>query len=692
MGARNSVTSLLAIVNFSCAPRTFTLYSVHTNPYFPPRQLRDLVKINQTLEKRRTNTTLPASPPSAGNPLAHSPHSSNNSAERFPRDVRAGDEEPPITGLAPRRARPLTGISEGDETFAAAQAGYLLPHNNHDSHALQRNSQHLQHPLNPFDDRASVATDDNNSFVSSSTNVIPIAFVPSHPTPVGATGTSAARGVGGAQTLQAARERAAFNGRLRVGIATAAGQQGQASLSAGLAPPVSAAPSRPARSPDLDLRLTPNTPQNGIETLLATDPYGDGQKNRASFATTRSTAPSYMSGASSVGGMMDAPVIMTSRQVHMGVRQAAEVVRMPSQQTEEEGYLTVPGAQDETEDDMRTPTGAMFRRSRPESSTASSFATFAIGDGPGAVGNPFDDPIQGHVGGSTRPDIRASSSTSVSASTAGMGEEHRLQPQRSTATFGEPQFSSPRATYASSITTDATDDGRSAHHGQGDLRFSMGSLAGSSHHQPYARDSVSTQGGNGTIGEVRKAHVGGQAQAAPTAWSTRGSSSLAFATAAASDDEDYSMPLARPRPGFAAHTPQQSQEYGGGRESMMSGRSDDSFLNAIIPPKFNHSSALGTPTMVNDSPSSGRIQRLPTSLSTETFSSPSAHFIRPGPGASPAAGQRNLTQQESPTPSPSKQGSESRHTLGLSGFEFQIGDEEDTELPPPLPIPGHRWG
>ncbi|KAJ9127485.1 hypothetical protein QFC24_000894 [Naganishia onofrii] len=659
--------------------------------------LRDLVKVNQQLEKRRTNTTLPASPPTAGNPLTHSPHSSNNSAERFPRDVRAGEDEPPAhTGLAPRRARPLTGISEGDETFAAAQAGYLLADDN-DSRALQRNSQHLQHPLNPFDDRASVATDDNTSFVSSSTNVIPIAFVPSHPTPVGGIGPSAARGVGapgaGAQsTLQAARERAAVSGRLRVGIAASVpGQPSLANLSAGLAPLVSAAPSRPARSPDLDLRLTPNTPQNGIETLLTTDPYGHGQKNsRASFATTRSAAPSFMSGTSSVGGMMDAPVIMTSRQVHMGVRQAAEVVRIPHQQAEEEGFLAVPGAQEKIEDDMRTPTGTMFRRSRPESSDASSFATFAIGDGPGAVGNPFTDPV--HYG---YKDVRASSSTSISVSTTGMGEEHRLQPQRSTATFGEPQSSNPRATYASSVITNITDDGQSAHHAQGgDLRFSMGSLAGSSHHhQPYARDSVSTQGGSGTIGEARRVYVGTQGHAAPTAWQTRGSSSLAFATSAAANEEDYSMPLARPRPGFAADSPYQGQEYGaGGRESMMSGRSDDSFLNAIIPPKFNHSSALGTTSITSgDSPSSGRVQHLPTSLSTETFSSPSALFIRPGPGTSSITGQRNRAQQESPTPSPSKQASDARHTLGLSGFEFQIGDEEDAELPPPLPVADHKW-
>ncbi|KAJ9096320.1 hypothetical protein QFC21_005140 [Naganishia friedmannii] len=633
---------------------------------------------------------LPSSPPTAGNPLAQSPHSSNNSGERFPRDVRAGDDEPPSTGLAPRRARPLTGISEGDETFAAAQAGYLLPHNN-DSRALQRNSQHLQHPLNPFDDRASVVTDDNNSFVSSSTNVIPIAFVPSHPTPAGGIGPSAARGVGGAQTLEAARERAAVNGRLRLGIPAPAGQQEHTTLSAGLAPPVSAAPSRPARSPDLDLRLSPNTPQNGIETLLATDPYGNGQKNRASFATTRSTAPSFMSGTSSVGGMMDAPVIMTSRQVHMGVRQAAEVVRIPPQQAED-GYLTVPGVQEGADDDMRTPTGTMFRRSRPESSDASSFATFAIGDGPGAVtGNPFSDPV---AGGHGRTDVRASSSTSVSASTAEIGDACRLQPQRSTATFGEPHSANHRATYASSITTNTTEDGQSAHRGQGgDLRFSMGSLAGSSHHhQLYARDSMSTQGGNGSLGEARRAHVGVQPQAAPTAWQTRGSSSLAFAAATPGDEDDFSMPLARPRPGFAADSSQQGQEYrGGGRESMMSGRSDDSFLNAIIPPKFNHSSTLGTTAMAGDSPSSARVQRLPTSLSTETFSSPSAHFIRSGPGASPAAGERNFAQQDSPTPSPSKQASDSRHTLGLSGFEFQIGDVEDAELPPPLPAQGHRW-
>lgn len=505
-----------------------------------------------------------------------------STSERFPRDVRSSfDEEAaaPLGHPLASRGRPLTGISEGDEhRLSAQQQTYARPDG-----SGQRS--HLAHPSNPFDDRQSIATD-QLSFTSS-TNVIPIAFVPSHPPTTTTSGRGASHGNSlAAQTaLDVARERALKTGRLKVGIAVP--------------------PSRPARSPDLDLRLNPQSSNrldaNIMETLAVPEQGSHNNAQRLSVTTTRSAAPSFFSGTSEFAATgMDAPMIMTSRQVQLGIRQAADLVHIP-----------------------------------PSGGTA----------------DPFSD-----------------------------AHTPQLRSQRSTATFGGGARDHHLSHQSSAM---LSDDGRSAvsDTAGGDLRFSMGSLAGSN-----LRDSISTQGTGAlrdvVVGEARKINLGAMGMQPPTAWQTRGAPHVVPET------DGEAGPLARPRPGFATGSDvAQSGEQYGARESMMSGRSDDSFLNAIIPPKPNPSSTPGESPSKAPYTSSGLAQRLPTSMSTETFNSgalftgasPGKRYPPPPPQA--AQSPRRTTVGQNPL------ANESRHTLGLSGFEFQIGDNDEAEMEelPPLP-------
>ncbi|ODO00050.1 hypothetical protein I350_06674 [Cryptococcus amylolentus CBS 6273] len=90
------------------------------------------------------------------------------------------------------------------------------------------------------------------------------------------------------------------------------------------------APSRPARSPDLDLRLTPpNAPSVFDPGALRSPGAGSGNGNgnwRDSYLSGNSAAPSYFSGQSDF--QLDQPKIVTSRQVQVGRLQQAEVVNL----------------------------------------------------------------------------------------------------------------------------------------------------------------------------------------------------------------------------------------------------------------------------------------------------------------------------------------------------------------------------
>jgi hypothetical protein len=164
---------------------------------------------------------------------------------------------------------------------------------------LSRSGQH-----DPFDDGRSVATD-QMSF--GSTNVIPIAYVP--PSRDETDGAQDKMTAG--EKLDAAR-RALGSGFTRVGP-----------------------PTRPARSPDLDLRLRPangiNKPPTSYNHQELVETLGTGSRDlttsRASVLTTRtgvSAVPSFMSGSTEFA--YEAPQIVTRREVQTGVVQQAAVV------------------------------------------------------------------------------------------------------------------------------------------------------------------------------------------------------------------------------------------------------------------------------------------------------------------------------------------------------------------------------
>lgn len=84
------------------------------------------------------------------------------------------------------------------------------------------------------------------------------------------------------------------------------------------------APARPARSPDLDLRLSPalQAPPSSFQDLRSPTSSGN---YRDSYLSGNSGAPSYLSGSTDLH--MDAPKIVTSRQVQVGRLQQAEMVQ-----------------------------------------------------------------------------------------------------------------------------------------------------------------------------------------------------------------------------------------------------------------------------------------------------------------------------------------------------------------------------
>ncbi|KAL7408963.1 hypothetical protein BDY24DRAFT_245100 [Mrakia frigida] len=132
----------------------------------------------------------------------------------------------------------------------------------------------------PFSDQASVQTGDGFSFLSQSTNVIPISYVPSP--------TSAGNPISTSHSSYAV------------------------------------APNRPARSPDLDLGITrsgfPSTATKAGVAVPSAALVDDG----ASFNSRASVAPSFLS-FNSTNFALDTPTIST---VNFGVAQRANVVQL----------------------------------------------------------------------------------------------------------------------------------------------------------------------------------------------------------------------------------------------------------------------------------------------------------------------------------------------------------------------------
>ncbi|TYJ53881.1 hypothetical protein B9479_005503 [Cryptococcus floricola] len=217
------------------------------------------------------------------------------------------------------------------------------------------------------------------------------------------------------------------------------------------------APSRPARSPDLDLRLNPpNAPSAFDPGALRSPGSGAGSANwRDSYLSGNSAAPSYFSGQSDF--QLDQPKIVTSRQVQVGRLQQAEVVNFGA--GGREGVLSP--VRDEEDPFDRTP---------PAPGLSPSDASFC------STGERTLTPTNRKFGAS--PSASSASASASSPTTAngpnGNGQEERL---------------------------DAMSEGSS-----GDLRFSMGSL-------DY-RNSVSTMGTSRYLASAVTVPVLGHATAA----------------------------------------------------------------------------------------------------------------------------------------------------------------------------------
>ncbi|WVF68734.1 hypothetical protein IAT40_003506 [Kwoniella sp. CBS 6097] len=205
-------------------------------------------------------------------------------------------------------------------------------------------------------------------------------------------------------------------------------------------------PRRPARAPDLDLRLTvpgqsgPGAGGSSSAPPSAYDlrsPGGSSSQYRDSYLSGNSAAPSYWSGQSDVH--LDAPKIVTSKQVQIGRLQQAEVVQFGKPQ--------------------------MIERLGGQSSTL-----------PGGRLSPVHDvkenPFNGN-GNGNRDDLEPPSALSPTGSFQSGEATIRTLTPMSNRRFDEEEEEGLRSAEPSSA-------------GTGDLRFSMGSLA--------YRDSVSTMG------------------------------------------------------------------------------------------------------------------------------------------------------------------------------------------------------
>lgn len=344
----------------------------------------------------------------------------NSASGEFPSDVRPSMDTIGAMGAANGTQR---RVYEGEESINLTRNG-LMGRDGED----------------PFDDRRSIATD-QLSF--GSTNVIPIAYVPPSQGQAGE-GDKMTAG----ERLDAAR-RALGPGFNAVGP-----------------------PSRPARSPDLDLRLRPPMPGHQpptsfahpelVETLGPQGGNRDVNSSRASMLTTRtgvSVAPSFLSGSSAFES--EAPQIVTRRQVQTGVVQQAAVVDLSGNPASLGRNLTAGDARygwNSGEAGDRSP-GALSARSGMSGSS-----------------DPFDD---------KRAD-RASGNTFGHALDSVDGHERER---------GDDDTRGDHGTYGLGL-GNATDD----------LRFSMGSLAMGAGNP--SRDSMNSSMTGWSVGQVQV----GQAQ------------------------------------------------------------------------------------------------------------------------------------------------------------------------------------
>ncbi len=482
---------------------------------------------------------------------------------------------------------------------------------------LERDRRRDADGLNPFSDQQSIATD---ALSFGSTNVIPIAFVPpSQPGGGATTDTRAGKSsaADSAMALDAARrELAALRGGHPVGP-----------------------PTRPNRSPDLDLRLTHaaapgRLPDTGLEFLgnAYADPHNDARQSFQTSRTAASIAPSFFSSQTDLNG--DIPMILTSKQVQVGKREVAQEVQLDGQP----GSAHRLGVDTAVQGHGPASAGGSMTRS------PASFRSIASSTG----SDPFDE------------------SKAVKGGGGGFDSPRSLQHATSHATFGEAGYDPARSE-------------RSLTPASQDLRFSMGSLAFRGD-----RDSISTQGtGNVVVGEARKVFVGGGgASQLP-----RQGSSLHPPRA------PFSQPSAGPRESMMSGRSDADSLLGSFPIIPPSPDGDDTTFAAPTLPTSMSSGSVLAPAIL--SRPGGNISNLPSRPTSDTTSINHEGLLSAFP---PVPGPRQARQQEDREEAlvdGADRGGSGRSTRGLSvaseglsAFDFQFGgDEEDV---PPVPAIDQR--
>ncbi|WWC71068.1 uncharacterized protein I206_105021 [Kwoniella pini CBS 10737] len=253
------------------------------------KKRRDLARLEALAARARkaepAGFHLSSSPPS---PQPGSVHSGNSLPQPPPSAARARSPLPP----APVNAEYYDDHGATIRVYNSSR-GTIHVNENGDGN-------------DPFSDRQSISTMGSGG----TANIIPIQYIPPSKSdealskiPIGAEGSSSNQSAA-ARALDAARQNF-FH------------------------------PKRPARAPDLDLRLNaPAQSKQGQEGLNPPSAYsflnerspgGQSSQYRDSYLSGNSAAPSYWSGQSDVH--LDAPKIVTSKQVQIGRLQQAEVVQ-----------------------------------------------------------------------------------------------------------------------------------------------------------------------------------------------------------------------------------------------------------------------------------------------------------------------------------------------------------------------------
>ncbi|KAK4685753.1 protein OPY2, partial [Tremellales sp. Uapishka_1] len=262
-------------------PPSPTVPDLASRRLFSSHPRRDLARLEQLAARARKaeSAGFHLSQPSSPNPNApSSAHSGSTGGHSyFPQPPPSADRR------QSRTRKPLTAVP-ADVEYQDENGATIRVYNA--SRGIIN--------LDPFSDRESIST---NGSGAQSLNVIPIQYVP----PSGSNDTLSKMlhapqpmplPSQAARTLDAARQN--------------------------LFRPGQTPPSRPARSPDLDLRLAPSDARGSPASASRSGNIRD------SYLSGNSAAPSYLSGSSN-DVHVDAPRIMTSKNVQVGRLQQAEM-------------------------------------------------------------------------------------------------------------------------------------------------------------------------------------------------------------------------------------------------------------------------------------------------------------------------------------------------------------------------------